>query len=502
MRKETENELRKIISSTKWIKTEKDIEIYERAWQLLSRVDFYIFRRYIHGQRLKNGWFVRVLSYELQEFYAAYLRGEHPQVIIEVPPQHGKSQATVDFVAWILGQDPNLRTILASFSDRLGKRANKAIKRMVKTDRYNSIFPNTRLSTGKGEERGISSSDTFFEIVGKLGSFRNTTVGGAITGESLDIGIVDDPIKGRKEANSELVREKTWEWYTDDFGTRFQEHSAVLMVLTRWHLDDPAGRLIESEEGHKVKRIRYPAIATEDEEYRNEGEALFPEFKSKEFLLRQKAKMAEGSWASLYQQDPVIAGGNLFKYDWWNWWEYLPKLNYKFITVDTAQKTKEQNDYTVMQCWGVAKDETTNLTSIYMLDMFRGKLEAPGLRQKAKEFYAKHKHQSIHEIRLRHMYIEDKSSGSSLIQDLKLDGYSIRAVQRNTDKVSRANDTTPYIEAGRVYLNKNIKDIKDLISESLAFPNGTHDDTLDPLMDAIDIAFIGTGSSAVAAMMS
>ena len=174
--------------------------------------------------------------------------------------------------------------------------------------------------------------------------------------------------------------------------------------------------------GKNVKIIRYPALATKDEEFREEGDALFPEFKSKAFLLRQKSKMAESSWASLYQQDPVIAGGNLFKHKWWNWWVHLPKLIYKFITVDTAQKVKQQNDYTVMQCWGVAKDETTNITSIYLLDMYRGKLEAPGLRKKAKEFYAKHKHQSIHEVRLRHMYIEDKSSGSSLIQDLKIEG--------------------------------------------------------------------------------
>lgn len=478
------------------------MDIYERAWQLLSRVDFFIFRRYIHGQRLKHGWFVRLLSYELQEFYASYLRGEHPQMIVEVPPQHGKSQATVDFVAWIMGQDADLRTILASFSDRLGRRANKAIQRMMRTNKYAAVFPETKLGSGRGEDRKVSTSDTFFEVVGKLGSFRNTTVAGSITGESLDIGIIDDPLKGRKEANSENVRNKVWEWYTDDYGTRFQENSANLIVLTRWHLDDPAGRLLKTPEGKEVRRVRYPAIATEDEKYRKEGDALFPEFKSKAFLLRQKAKMAEASWTSLYQQDPIIQGGNLFKYDWWNWWEHLPKLNYKFITVDTAQKTKQQNDYTVMQCWGVAKDETTGLTSIYLLDMFRGKLEAPALRKKAKEFYAKHKHQSIHEVRLRHMYIEDKSSGSSLIQDLKSESYSIRAVQRNIDKVSRANDATPYIEAGRVYLNANVKDIKELTAESLAFPNGKHDDTLDPLMDAIDIAFIGNGSFAVAAMMA
>ena len=497
MTKATERQLRKIISSTAWIKTEADMDIYERAWQLLSRVDFFIFRRYMHGQRLKHGWFVKVLSEKLQEFFASYLRGEHPQMIIEVPPQHGKSQATVDFVAWIMGKAPDLRTILASFSDRLGRRANKAIQRMIRTNKYAAVFPKTRLGSGKGEERKISTSDTFFEVAGKLGSFRNTTVAGSITGESLDIGIIDDPIKGRKEANSENVRNKVWEWYTDDYGTRFQEDSANLIVLTRWHLDDPAGRLLETPEGKEVVRVRYPAIATEDEEFRKEGDALFPEFKSKAFLLRQKSKMTETSWTSLYQQNPVIQGGNLFKHDWWNWWEYLPKLKYKIITMDTAQKAKEQNDYTVMQLWGVCAEKG----DLYLLDMFRKKMEAPELHKKAKEFYNKHKHQSIHEVRLRHMYIEDKSSGSSLIQFLK-GTYSIRAVQRNIDKVSRANDTTPYIEQGRVYLNKNIKGIKDLITESLAFPNGTNDDTLDPLMDAIDIAFIGSGSSAVAAMMA
>jgi predicted phage terminase large subunit-like protein len=134
--------------------------------------------------------------------------------------------------------------------------------------------------------------------------------------------------------------------------------------------------------------------------------------------------------------------------------------------------------------------------------MLRGKFEAPELRRKAKEFYNKHKHNTIHDVRLRHMYIEDKSSGSSLIQDLKSEGFSIRAIQRNTDKVSRSHDTSPYIEQGRVYLNKNVPSIDDLESEARGFPNAKHDDTLDPMMDAIDIAFIGSGSSAVAAMMA
>lgn len=468
-----------------------------------SRDDFQTFRRAINGKAFIDGWFPRRLAEELQQFYIDYKKGLAPTLLLSTPPQHGKSVVVIDFLAWVIGKEPEQAHIFSSFSDRLGVRANKGIKRIISSKIYSDIFNDVRLSSRKGKEQGYASNDNFFELPNHNGSFKNVTCGGAITGQSITgIGVIDDPIKGRQEANSDGNRKKIEDWYSDDWSTRFDERAAQIIIMTRWHISDLMGSILETEEGKNARYIRYPAIATEDEEFRSEGDALFPEFKSKEFLLRQKSKMVESSWTSLYQQDPVIQGGNLFKHDWWNWWEYLPKLSYKFITVDTAQKIKQQNDYTVMQCWGVSKDSTTNITSIYLLDMYRGKLEAPGLRKKAKEFYNKHKHQSIHEVRLRHMYIEDKSSGSSLIQDLRLDGYSIRAVQRNIDKVSRANDATPYIESGRVYLNKNIKDMKELVTESLAFPNGSHDDTLDPLMDAIDIAFIGTGSSAVAAMMA
>jgi hypothetical protein len=340
-------ELKRYTDSTSWIKTEEDIELYEAAWQKVAREDFYYFRKYIHGPRLKEGWFIRVLSYELQDFYERYTRGEKPKVVVQTPPQHGKSQAVVDLIAWILGKDQDLRLIFASFSDRLGKRANKAIQRTIRTAKYAGVFPEVKLSAGRD---GYSASDTFIEMVGHIGSFRNTTVGGPITGESLDIGFIDDPIKGRKDANSETVRQRTWEWFTDDFGTRFQDHSGYLIVLTRWHIDDPVGRLLKSDEGNDVKVITYPALATHDEEYRKEGDALFPEFKSKEFLLSQKAKMNEGSWESLYQQNPIIQGGNFFKYDWLRFTKSPPqRYEYIFLTADTAQKDKEQNDYSVFQ---------------------------------------------------------------------------------------------------------------------------------------------------------
>jgi predicted phage terminase large subunit-like protein len=145
------------------------------------------------------------------------------------------------------------------------------------------------------------------------GYFRNTTVEGAVTGESLDIGVIDDPIKGRAEANSQLTREKTWAWMTDDFMTRFSDKGGLLMIMTRWHLDDPAGRLMELNPDVRV--CRYPALAEEDEEHRKQGEPLFPELKSAEFLDKQRATMTLAGWQSVYQQAPIIVGGDMFPID-------------------------------------------------------------------------------------------------------------------------------------------------------------------------------------------
>jgi phage terminase large subunit-like protein len=148
------------------------------------------------------------------------------------------------------------------------------------------------------------------EYVGHRGSFRNTTVEGQITGQGLDIGIVDDPIKGRAEANNKAVRDKTWGWFTDDFFTRFSDSAGLLMIMTRWHLDDPVGRF--SERFPEAKVLRYPAIAEKDETHRRKGEALFPQHKSLPFLIERRAAMTQASWESVYQQNPIPVGGGLF----------------------------------------------------------------------------------------------------------------------------------------------------------------------------------------------
>lgn len=449
--------------------TLSDIELLDAYLSKRAQNDFLTFRRKLHP-KMKIGWFFIDITLNLQRFYDDMSEGLRPKLIIEAPPQHGKSEAIIDFIAWVAGKNPDLRTIFASFSERLGIRGNLKLQRIYSSSIYRKIFPDTKIN-----DRNISTVSGQFlrnremlEYVDKTGYFRNTTVQGSVTGESLDLGIIDDPIKGRAEANSLTTRNKTWEWFTDDFFTRFSENGAFLMILTRWHLDDPAGRMLERS---GFKRLRYQAIATQDEEHRKEGDALFPEHKSIDFLLERKETMGTSNFEALYQQNPVVAGGNIIKTEWWRYYTIMPEVEYRIIFSDTAQKTKEQNDYSVFECWAKCGND------IYLEDAIRGKWEAPELLNMARSFF--HKHNP------RQMVVEDKSSGTGLIQQLSRE-LPVIGKQRSIDKITRGMDASPWIESGHVYLPENHPFVSDLLQEAESFPNASHDDTLDPLFDAIE----------------
>lgn len=456
--------------------TRDDLDLLELYCQERARNDFYFYRKYISDFKLKTGWFVEEISHAIQDFYASYKRGERPILVIQAPPQHGKSEAVTDGIAWMAGQDPSLRFIYASFSERLGVRANLKLQRTIERDKYRSIFPKTQINDKRTVTAvGYQRNKEMLEFVETGGSFRNTTVRGSITGETLDIGIIDDPIKGREEANSVTVRDKTWNWFTDDFRTRFDEYGALLIILTRWHLDDPVGRLLDSDK--TVKILSYKALAEVDEPNRKEGEPLFPKHKSLEFLTARKNAMPQANWESLYQQNPIIKGGNLFQDAWWKYYTVLPKMVWFAMYADTAQKTKEQNDYSVFQLWGKGLDG-----NIYLVDQLRGKWEAPDLLVQARAFWNKAKSQYG---MVRSMNIEDKVSGTGLIQTLKREGIPVKAIERDKDKITRAMDVSPLVEAGNVYLPENAPFLSEYLREFSQFPNGAHDDQIDPTMDAI-----------------
>lgn len=479
-----------------------DIEILEQLAAFEAKDSFHAYRLFLNGKKFKDSWWIKEVCEALQQFFEDLIAGKKPILIIQAPPQHGKSVAIVDFISWLSGKHPDFKTIYASFSDRLGIRANLSLQRIFSSDKYKKIFPETNINS----RNSVTVSGQYLrnreilEFVDKEGYFRNTTVRGSVTGESLDVGVIDDPIKGREEANSVALRDKTWSWFTDDFYSRFSEEAGLLIILTRWHLDDPVGRLLKKgkEIGlEDIKLLSYEAIATKNEKHRTEGEPLFPEHKSLAFLEKRKKILHPASWDSLYQQNPVVLGGNLFKDEWWSWWEVLPQIKYYFIVIDTAQKKNNWNDFTDMQCWGYGVDG-----NIYLVGHINDRFEAPALETETVIFYNHHNVQRsrVDDPILRGMHIEDKSSGSSLIQNLKEKGFRITAVQRNVDKVSRAFDTAPFIKAGRVYLNKEVAKVGKITDEGRSFPNGAFDDAIDNTMNAIEVAFIDNSNDLLAAM--
>lgn len=295
--------------------TSDDLALLERAALFEARESFWAYRQYIN-ERLKLSWFQKLVAQHLQKFANDLVSGRKPKLILEAPPQHGKSVQVIDLISYIAGLQPDIKTIYASFSDRLGIRANLRLQRIYDSVRYKKIFPHTRINTAHVVTLSGQTlrNREIIEYIGREGSFRNTTVNGAITGEGLDLGVLDDPIKGREAANSEAIRNKTWDWFTDDFFTRFSEEAGLLAMLTRWNVDDVIGRYIDTKPAGLVV-LKFPAIAETDEFYRRKGEPLFPNHKSLEFLLERKAAMTASSWEALYQQNPIIAGGSLFPID-------------------------------------------------------------------------------------------------------------------------------------------------------------------------------------------
>ena len=441
--------------------------------------DFYAYRKYMNPKMI-DGWWQKDVAKHLEQFKDDMINKRSPILIIQAPPQNGKSEQITDFISWYLGQFPATKCIYASFSERLGVRANRKLQKIFDSEEYRTLFPravingsNTVTKVGQ-----LLRNQDIIEIGHEGGFFRNTTVRGAITGESLDLGVIDDPIKGREQANSVTIRNRTWDWLMDDFFTRFSDGGGLLVILTRWHVDDPIGRLIDRFP--KAKVLTYKAIAEVDEEHRKAGEALFPEHKSLEFLLDRKRIMDTANWEALYQQNPVVSGGNLFKTDDFVMYDDLPQIKWRGIYVDTAQKTGERNDYTVMQLWGQGIDGKA-----YLLDMVRGKFEAPELEKVAITFWNKCRAMDTAKYgTLRKMAVEDKVSGTGLIQVLRRMAVPVVPIKRTKDKYTRALDVLPSVAAGLMCLPKRATWIKDVISEVSQFPEGTHDDIVDPLLDA------------------
>jgi predicted phage terminase large subunit-like protein len=444
-----------------------DIDLIEDFMVAKARESFYHYRLYMNPAH-KVGWFYYDISMELQQFYEDFIAGKRPKLVIQAPPQHGKSEAVVDFISWVAGKNPDLRTIYGSFSEFLGVRANLRLQRIYETRKYQKVFPKTKIN----KSNAVTVSGQYLrnrnviEYVDQTGFFRNTTVRGSVTGESLDLGVIDDPIKGRIDASSRTVRDAAWSWMQDDFGTRFSEFAALLMVLTRWHIDDPVGRLIKKDK--TVRVISYEAIAETKSKYRNVGEALFPEFKSLQFLLGRKNSMVESSWASLYQQRPTLEGGELFKPDEIKIVKVVPHGTKFARGWDFASTTG--GDYSASVKLGVMPDGRFLITNVTR------ERKLADERDKQIKMVAQ-----LDTVETAISIPQDpgQAGKSQVVAMTKLlAGFSVHSSTESGDKTSRAEPFAAQVNVGNVVMLEGDWN-EEYIEELRHFPQSSYDDQVD-----------------------
>lgn len=423
------------------------------------------------------------------------------RLLITMPPRHGKSWlASTLFPVYYLARKPNRNVLATSYNQDLAKTFGRQTRDHAREPFVTQAFPDFSMSE---ESKAVDDWRTTFG-----GSYYATGMGGSTTGRAATLLLVDDPIKAREEADSATQRNKTWSYYVSALTTRKQPEPdgtkpIEIVILTRWHPDDLAGRIIETEDWKEGswKHINFPAIRKVDGQIRKSvaelpeddprhipqgalskvapskrhyfeevETALWPDrFPLEE--LKKRERLDPREFASLYQQTPYIAGGNLIKAGWWQKAE-SPDCPTVIIAADTAFKKTETADYSVLMVLGM-----DNNSDIHILEIIRDRYDFPELKRAAITLNAKWRGKG-----LRGMYIEDKASGQSLIQELRnQSGIAVLPVKVGSDKVSRLNAVLPLIEGGRVFLPDEAQWLDSFMDEAQSFPNGKHDDMIDAL---------------------
>jgi predicted phage terminase large subunit-like protein len=403
------------------------------------------------------------------------------RLLINVPPGASKSTLVgVMYSAWLWGPggQPWHRYIGAAHEQGLAVRDNRMTRELVTSDWYQRLWP---LSL-----KGDQNEKLYFENEAR--GFRQACAVASMTGRRGHTIGLDDPLSPEK-AHSDKERETALRVLSETIPTRLNDPatSAIVIVMQRLHERDPSGFVLSENLGYdhllipmefEPARRVHTSIGWTDPR-QEAGELMFPDRFPPHVIERDKKALGSYAWAGQMQQSPTPSGGGIFKDQWWQYYTIAPKVEWRAIYADTAQKTGQQNDYSVLECWGKSGNGHAVL-----LDMIRGKWEAPELQVHARAFWQKHK--AVPDMGpLRKLAIEDKVSGTGLIQTLKREGLPVVAIQRDRDKVTRAHDAAPLIEAGNVLLPQGAAWLSDFLAEATAFPNGAHDDMLDPMMDAV-----------------
>ncbi len=419
------------------------------------------------------------------DYIVNVINSNQNRLIINIPPRYMKSIiCSVALPAFILGHNPRAHIICVSYSDDLATKFANDTRNVMTSDWYMRTFPMTRIS-----KHQFAKDD--FETTVHGGRFA-TSVGGGLTGRGAEWIIIDDPIKPA-DANSEIMRNRVNDWYHTTLFSRLNDKNTgrILLIMQRLHQDDLSGHLLENTDGFKL--LRLPIIADKDETIpftqskrvfrRTIGTPLHPERESIETVMHIKDSVGELVFSGQYQQLPAPQEGCIIKSEWMQYYTAKPENFTHIITSwDTASKTGTTNAYSACITFGISADK-----HIYLLDIYRGKLEFPHLanmvKSKFDSLFAAHP-------RAQHtVIIEDASSGTPLIQflpELGVNKSHIDAIHPDEDKVARMSGASGHVYRGTVLFPSIHNHFwNDFEKELLLFPNSAFKDQCDAFAQGV-----------------
>lgn len=454
--------------------------------------------------KYKAGWVHADICRRIERFVEAVERGESPRLLLMMPPRSGKSEISSRHTpAWILGKHPDWEIIAGSHTSSLSMSFSRYLRDLMRDPAYQSIFEDTRLDP--------SSQSTENWNLTKGGGYLAAGVGTGITGRGAHVLLLDDLVKDIEAADSQTIRDNTWEWYLSTAYTRLAPGGGVLGVMTWWHEDDWAGRIqqvMESGDGDDFEIIRYPAINESGDEYlleddniveitsgspvpenarmtRPMGTAIHPERYTTEAMLKIKRNLVAGGqkrvWDALYQQNPLPDDGSFFTRDMFMIYGTAPRRPdlYVYQAWDFAITEGTENDYTVGTCLG--QDHRGNL---YVLDQRRFKSGDSFIIVDAILDFAQ-------EWQVDMLGFEDgqiwKAMDAVFMKECEARKYhpSYEKLTPLTDKRVRATPLRGLMQHHKVFFDKNAHYFTELQKEMLRFLVAKHDDQVDSLAWAV-----------------
>lgn len=415
------------------------------------------------------GWVHQEVADLLDAFIEACEQKKSPRLMIFLPPRSGKSQLVSRcFPPYLLGKHPDWEIIAATYNQDLANDFGRDVRAVLSDPMYQEMFPDLEL-------RKDSNAVDFMQTTQK-GKYMAVGVGGSLTGRGAHALIIDDPVKNREDADSEVVREQTWKWYLSSAYTRVAPGGGIIVLQTRWHEDDLAGRILEHAKNNpgadQWHVYSFPAIAIEDEKHRKEGEALHPERYPVEALNRIRNSLDAREWWALYQQNPVPLDGNFFKRDWFKTYTELPKHVVGYVASDLAIGEKQTNDFTVVADFYVDSDD-----NIYFPDPAHFRGDAFEIVETMLNRCDK--------ANCRYLAMEtghiSKTLGPLLKKRMQERGrwFPIWDATPSKDKQARARSLQGRMQQGKVFFQRSRFYEETLQPQFLGFPASKHDDIVD-----------------------